>query len=76
MFISVLCHTCGTPIGDIAPLFTYEAAEREKAEKEKSILDGVPAPETDNTKLFESLGIMSNCCRMNIVTTRTFPTLL
>jgi DNA-directed RNA polymerase subunit N (RpoN/RPB10) len=76
MFISVLCHTCGTPIGDIAPLFTYEAAERENAEKEKAVLDGVPAPDTDNTELFESLGIMSNCCRMNIVTMRTFPMLL
>lgn len=76
MFISVLCHTCGTPIGDIAPLFTHESSEREKAAKEKAAKDGVPVPDTNNADLFDALGIMSDCCRMNIVTMRTFPPLL
>jgi DNA-directed RNA polymerase subunit N (RpoN/RPB10) len=73
MLTPLVCLSCKWPIGDIAPVFwAVHAARARKALKKGKTVPPKAAENlaltSDNTDLFEALGIKADCCRMCLET--------
>jgi DNA-directed RNA polymerase subunit N (RpoN/RPB10) len=77
MFCSVICFTCGLPVGHLNDI--YDEAKAEKLRKYLSETginpsDASIAPEMqiDCQDIFERLGVWNDCCRMRLTCKMTY----
>lgn len=77
MHTSVLCFSCGTPIGDVADEYHAMLRERVQALQQKT---GVlpekmmedPSTQIDVQDILDALQIDADCCRTHLCTTVDF----
>lgn len=77
MHISVLCHSCGSPIGDVAHEYLAMLKERVAEFQTKTGILATKMPDDpsiqiDVEDILDKLWVDADCCRMHLITTIDF----